>query len=58
MLPADAVAVAFSHSGETEEAISVLRTAAGRGAFTVAVTNFPDSPLDALAVRRLHPPRG
>lgn len=49
VLPADAVAIAFSHSGETEEAISALETAAGRGAFTVAVTNFPDSPLARLA---------
>lgn len=49
VLPADAVAIAFSHSGETEEAISALNTAAGRGAFTVAVTNFPDSPLAEVA---------
>lgn len=49
VLPADAVAIAFSHSGETEEAISSLRTAAARGAFTVAVTNFPDSSLARLA---------
>jgi DNA-binding MurR/RpiR family transcriptional regulator len=49
VLPTDAVAIAFSHSGETEEAISALRTAAGRGVFTVAVTNFPDSPLAELA---------
>ena len=49
VLPPDAVAVAFSHSGETEEAISALNVAAGRGAFTVAVTNFPGSPLAELA---------
>ncbi|NGN94808.1 MurR/RpiR family transcriptional regulator [Nocardioides sp. KC13] len=49
VLPPDAVAVAFSHSGETEEAISALRIAAGRGAFTVAVTNFPRSPLAEVA---------
>jgi DNA-binding MurR/RpiR family transcriptional regulator len=45
VLPSGAVAIAFSHSGETEEAISALQISAGRGAFTVAVTNFPDSPL-------------
>lgn len=45
VLPSDAVAIAFSHSGETEEAISAIDTARRSGAFTVAVTNFPDSPL-------------
>lgn len=49
VLPPGAVAIAFSHSGETEEALSSLRTAAAVGAFTVAVTNFPESPLAQLA---------
>ncbi|MGH1564741.1 MurR/RpiR family transcriptional regulator [Mumia sp. DW29H23] len=49
VLSPDSVAIAFSHSGETEEAISALRTAAERGAFTVGVTNFPESPLARLA---------
>lgn len=49
VLPSDAVAIAFSHSGETEEAISAIHVAASRGAFTVAVTNFPDSPLAEAA---------
>ncbi|WP_370614479.1 MurR/RpiR family transcriptional regulator [Mumia sp. Pv 4-285] len=49
VLSDDSVAIAFSHSGETEESISALRTAASRGAFTVAVTNFPESPLAHLA---------
>jgi len=49
VLPPHSVAIAFSHSGETEEALSTLRTAAGRGAFTVAVTNFPGSPLAQAA---------
>lgn len=40
-----AVAVAFSHSGQTEETNAALAVASGRGAFTVAVTNFPASPL-------------
>jgi DNA-binding MurR/RpiR family transcriptional regulator len=43
------VAIAFSHSGETEEALSAIETAQGAGAFTVAVTNFPDSPLAQLS---------
>jgi len=45
VLPRGAVAIAFSHSGETEEAVSALEVARASGAFTVAVTNFPDSPL-------------
>ncbi|MFT4042072.1 MAG: MurR/RpiR family transcriptional regulator [Gordonia sp. (in: high G+C Gram-positive bacteria)] len=49
VLPPKAVVIAFSHSGETEEALSVIETAKQRGAYTVAVTNFPDSPLAHLA---------
>ncbi|WP_298226503.1 MurR/RpiR family transcriptional regulator [Gryllotalpicola sp.] len=49
VLPPNAVAIAFSHSGETEEAISSIETAARSGAFTAAVTNFPDSPLAQIA---------
>ena len=49
VLPADAVAIAFSHSGETDEAICALETAASSGALTVAVTNFPESPLAQIA---------
>jgi DNA-binding MurR/RpiR family transcriptional regulator len=49
VLPAGSVAIAFSHSGETEEAVSSLDTAASHGAFTVAVTNFPSSPLAQTA---------
>lgn len=49
VLPAGSVAIAFSHSGETEEAIAALHTAALHGAFTVAVTNFPGSPLAQAA---------
>lgn len=43
------VAIAFSHSGVTLEAYQVLQTAAAAGATTVAVTNFPDSPLAEIA---------
>lgn len=49
VLPPHSVAIAFSHSGETEEAIAALHIAAGRDAFTVAVTNFPGSPLAQAA---------
>lgn len=45
VLPAGAVAIAFSHSGETDDAVSTLETAKESGAFTVAVTNFPESTL-------------
>jgi DNA-binding MurR/RpiR family transcriptional regulator len=37
------VAVAFSHSGRTREAVEFLRVARRGGAFTVAVTNTRDS---------------
>lgn len=49
VLPPRSVAIAFSHSGETEEALSTLHTATQRDAFTVAVTNFPGSPLAQAA---------
>jgi DNA-binding MurR/RpiR family transcriptional regulator len=39
------VAIAFSHSGRTKEAVEFLRVARRSGAFTVAVTNTSDSPL-------------
>lgn len=44
-LPRGAVAVGFSHSGQTKETIRALRTAHDSGAFTVAVTNYRDSPI-------------
>ena len=39
------VAIGISHSGTTSETIAALDAARGRGATTVAVTNFPVSPL-------------
>lgn len=48
-LPAEAVAIGFSHSGETEETIQSLEAAHRQGAFTVAVTNFPDASIAAAA---------
>jgi len=42
--PAD-VAVGISHSGATADVVEPLRLAAGRGARTVALTNFAGSPI-------------
>lgn len=39
------VMVGFSHSGRTTETVDVIAEASRRGATTVAVTNFPRSPL-------------
>lgn len=49
LLTPGAVAVAISHSGRTMETNHALETAAGHGALTVAITNFPDSPLTRWA---------
>jgi DNA-binding MurR/RpiR family transcriptional regulator len=46
--PAD-VAVALSHTGTTADTIDALREAGGNGARTVAITNFPRSPIAAAA---------
>ncbi len=46
--PAD-VAVALSHTGTTADTIDALREAADNGAKTVAITNFPRSPITATA---------
>jgi DNA-binding MurR/RpiR family transcriptional regulator len=45
LLGPGAVAVGVSHSGLTVETNDALRIAHARGATTVAVTNFPESPL-------------
>ena len=47
LTPGD-VAVAVSHSGATEDTVDALTVARHAGATTVAVTNFPRSPLAAL----------
>ncbi|GHH74602.1 transcriptional regulator [Streptomyces sulfonofaciens] len=39
------VALAISHSGETEDTVEPLQAAAERGATTIALTNYPHSPL-------------
>ncbi|WP_298323682.1 MurR/RpiR family transcriptional regulator [Haloactinopolyspora sp.] len=43
------VAVAFSHTGETREAVEFLRVASAHGSTTVAVTNRTDSVLAGTA---------
>ncbi|MEV6009199.1 MurR/RpiR family transcriptional regulator [Streptomyces sp. NPDC051976] len=48
LTPSDAV-VAVSHSGGTREVLEPLRLAAGRGAFTVAVTGDPRAPIAQAA---------
>ncbi|GAB3705578.1 MurR/RpiR family transcriptional regulator [Mariniluteicoccus flavus] len=49
LLDSDDVAIAISHTGTTAEAIEVLEAARARGATTVAITNFPNSPLARVA---------
>ncbi|MGH8970401.1 MAG: MurR/RpiR family transcriptional regulator [Actinomycetes bacterium] len=43
------VAVGISHTGTTEEPVSALTEAARHGATTVALTNFPGSPIARVA---------
>ena len=47
LTPGD-VAVAISHSGATQDTVDALALAKQRGATTVALTNFPRSPLAEL----------
>ncbi|MBO9577188.1 MAG: MurR/RpiR family transcriptional regulator [Microbacteriaceae bacterium] len=49
LLTPESVLIAFSHSGLTVETNDVLETARASGARTVAITNFPDSPLAEIA---------
>jgi DNA-binding MurR/RpiR family transcriptional regulator len=49
LLGAKDVAIGISHSGTTRETIEALTTASSHGARTVAITNFPLSPLAQLA---------
>lgn len=48
-----AVAIGISHTGRTLETNQVLSLARERGATTVAITNFPESPLAGHADHRL-----
>ncbi|GAA2672323.1 MULTISPECIES: MurR/RpiR family transcriptional regulator [Actinosynnema] len=43
------VAVGISHTGSTTETVEALRVARERGATTVALTNFPRSPISEVA---------
>lgn len=45
LLTERSVSIGFSHSGLTREAVDSIRTAHQTGATTVAVTNFPASPI-------------
>jgi RpiR family transcriptional regulator, repressor of rpiB and als operon len=48
LLGPDDVAVAFSHSGSTTAVIDAVELARKNGARTIAVTNYPDSPVAQL----------
>jgi DNA-binding MurR/RpiR family transcriptional regulator len=47
------VVVGISHTGQTDHVVDAVRTARRRGARTVAITNYPRSPLAAAANVRL-----
>lgn len=47
------VAVAVSHTGSTVDTVEALREASRAGATTVALTNFPRSPITAVATHVL-----
>jgi DNA-binding MurR/RpiR family transcriptional regulator len=49
LLGAGDVAIGFSHSGRTKETNAFLRGASESGAYTVAITNAPESPVAAHA---------
>ena len=48
LLGPDDVAIAFSHSGSTSAVIDAVELARRNGARTIAVTNYPDSPMAQL----------
>ena len=48
LLGPDDVAIAFSHSGSTMAVIEAVELARKNGARTIAVTNYPDSPMAQL----------
>jgi DNA-binding MurR/RpiR family transcriptional regulator len=49
ILDADCVAMGISNTGRTEETIQMLTVAKAAGAYTVAMTGNPDSPLAKIA---------
>lgn len=48
LLGPDDVAIAFSHSGSTAAVIDAVELARRNGARTIAVTNYPDSPVSRI----------
>jgi len=49
ILDSDCVAIGISNTGRTEETIQMLTVAKASGAYTVAITGNPDSPLARIA---------
>ncbi len=49
ILDSDCVAIGISNTGRTEETIQMLTVAKAAGAYTVAMTGNPDSPLAKIA---------
>lgn len=49
LLDPGSVAIGISHSGETADVVEPIQRATSRGATTVALTNFPRSPLATTA---------
>lgn len=49
VLTGDDVAVAISHTGATTDTVEALRVARAHGATTVALTNYPTSPIAEVA---------
>jgi len=49
LLGPEDVAIAVSHTGATQDTVDAVEQARARGATTVAVTNFPRSPLASIA---------
>lgn len=49
LLDSSAVAIAISHSGNTQDTIDALQEAKDHGATTIAITNSPRSPLADIA---------
>ena len=54
LLTADDLAVAISHSGESQDVLQALCVAREAGAKTVAITNHPASPIAKAAEIRLY----
>ena len=53
ILDGDCVAIGLSNTGRTDETIQALELARATGAYTVAVTNNPQSPLAEIAAQQI-----